>query len=47
MTTVSPGRSTPKRRRAHAARGTAAAATVGLATVIVGPKAPARCHTEV
>ena len=36
MTTVSPGRSTPNRRRAHAARGTAAAAMVGVATVVVG-----------
>ena len=36
MTTVSPGRSTPNRRRAHAALGTAAAAMVGVATVVVG-----------
>ena len=36
MTTVSPGRSTPNRRRAHAALGTAAAAMVGVATVAVG-----------
>jgi hypothetical protein len=36
MTTVSPGRSTPNRRRAHAALGSAAAAMVGVATVAVG-----------
>jgi hypothetical protein len=36
MTTVSPGRSTPNRRRAHAALGTAAAAMVSVATVVVG-----------
>lgn len=36
MTTVSPGRSTPNRWRAHAALGTAAAAMVGVATVVVG-----------
>jgi hypothetical protein len=36
MTTVSLGRSTPNRRRAHAALGTAAAAIVGVATVVVG-----------
>ena len=36
MTTVSPGRSTPNRRWAHAALGTAAAAMVGVATVAVG-----------
>jgi hypothetical protein len=36
MTTVSLGRSTPNRRRAHAALGTAAAAMVGVATVVVG-----------
>jgi hypothetical protein len=36
MTTVSPGRSTPNRRRAHAALGTAAAAMVGVATVGFG-----------
>jgi hypothetical protein len=36
MTTVSPGRSTPNRRRAHAALGTAAAAMVGVAAVVVG-----------
>ena len=36
MTTVSPGRSMPNRRRAHAALGTAAAAMVGVATVVVG-----------
>jgi len=36
MTTVSPGHSAPNRRRAHAALGTAAAAMVGVATVVVG-----------
>jgi hypothetical protein len=36
MTTVSLGRSTPNRRRAQAALGTAAAAMVGVATVVVG-----------
>ena len=36
MTTVSLGRSTPNRWRAHAALGTAAAAMVGVATVVVG-----------
>ena len=36
MTTVSLGRSTPNRWRAHAALGTAAAAMVGVATDIVG-----------
>ena len=36
MTTVSLGRSTPYRWRAHAALGTAAAAMVGVATVVVG-----------
>jgi hypothetical protein len=36
MTTVSLGRSMPNRRRAHAALATAAAAMVGVATVVVG-----------
>ena len=36
MTTVSLARSTPNRWRAHAALGTAAAAMVGVATVVVG-----------
>ena len=36
MTTVSLGRSMPNRWRAHAALGTAAAAMVGAATVVVG-----------
>ena len=36
MTTVSLGRSMPNRWRAHAALGTAAAAMVGVATVVVG-----------
>ena len=36
MTTVSPGRSMPNRWRAHAALGTAAAAMVGVVTVVVG-----------
>ena len=36
MTTVSLGRSMPNRWRAHAALGTAAAAMVGVASVVVG-----------
>ena len=36
MTTVSLGRSMPNRWRAHAALGSAAAAMVGVATVVVG-----------
>jgi hypothetical protein len=36
MTTVSPGRSTPNRRWVRPAVGTAAAAMVGMATVVVG-----------
>lgn len=36
MTTVSLGRSMPNRWRAHAALGTAAAAMMGVATVVVG-----------
>ena len=36
MTTVSLGRSMPNRWRAHAALGAAAAAMVGVATVVVG-----------
>ena len=48
MTTVSLGRSTPNRWRAHAALGTAAAAMVGVATVVVGAQLigvtpPRRC----
>ena len=48
MTTVSLGRSMPNRWRAHAALGTAAAAMVGVATVVVGAQLigvtpPKRC----